>query len=161
MEHNSTATSLNLMHDIIVPSTVSFWPLAPGWYALSLLLLMYMLHLGLKLRDEHRVNRYRREALQELVALVKSEGAEEIERLLNLMKRVALQHFGRERVASLSDVPWWEFVEKHSKVKIDNALRTLSQEVLYGSDVEVDKEAVEKMRALTKRWINTHGASDD
>ena len=161
MDHNMTATSLDLMHDIVVPLAVSFWPLAPGWVALSLLILTYILHLGLKLRAKHHANRYRREALQELVALAKSEGAVEIERLLYLMKRVALQHFGRERVASLSDAPWWEFIEKHSQVKIDNALRILSQEVLYSSDVEVAKEAVEQMRSLTKLWINTHRASDD
>lgn len=161
MDHNSTATSLDLMHDIIVPPAVSFWPLAPGWYVLSLLLLTYSLYLGLKLRAKYRANRYRREAMQELVSLAKSEGAGEIERLLKLMKRVALQHFGRERVASLSDTLWWEFVEKHSNVKIDNALRTLSQEVLYSSDVEVANESVEKMRVLTKLWINTHGVSDD
>ena len=161
MDQNMTATSLDLMHDILVPPAVSFWPLAPGWIALALLILMYLLHLGLKLRAKHRANRYRREALQELVALVKSEGAEEIKRLLNLMKRVGLQYFGRERVASLSNAPWWEFVENHSKVKIDNTLRNLSQEVLYSSDVEVDKEMVEKMKVVTKLWINTHGASDD
>ena len=161
MDQNMTATSLALMHDIVVPPAVSFWPLAPGWYALALLLLTYILYLGLKLWAKYRVNAYRREAREELLSLAKNEGSEEIERLLNLMKRVGLQHFGRERVASLSDVRWWEFVEKHSNVKIDKALRTLSQEVLYSSDVEVSKESVEKMRSLTKLWIHTHGASDD
>ena len=161
MDQNMTATSLDLMHDILVPPAVSFWPLAPGWFALALLFLTTMLHLGLKLWAKYRANSYRREALQELVTLAKSESVEEIVRLLNLMKRVALQHFGREKVASLSDVHWWEFVEKHSSVKIDNSLRALSNEVLYSSNVEVTKEAVEKMSTLTKLWINTHGASDD
>lgn len=161
MEHNMTATSLDLMHDIIVPPAVSFWPLAPGWYALALLLLATMLHLSLKLWAKYRANSYRREALQELVALANTESAEEIVRLLNLMKRVALQHFGREKVAALSDVYWWEFVEKHSDVKIDKSLRILSNEVLYSSNVEVTKEAVKKMSTLTKLWINTHGVSDD
>ncbi len=161
MDQNMTATSLDLMHDILVPPAVSFWPLAPGWFALALLFLTTMLHLGLKLWAKYRANSYRREALQELVTLAKSESVEEIVRLLNLMKRVALQHFGREKVASLSDVHWWEFVEQHSKVKIDNTLRIVSQEVLYSSGAEVSKEAVEKMRTLTKLWINTHGASDD
>jgi len=161
MDQNITATSLDLMHDILVPPAVSFWPLAPGWFALALLFLTTMLHLGLKLWAKYRANSYRREALQELVILAKSESVEEIARLLNLMKRVALQHFGREKVASLSDVHWWEFVEQHSKVKIDKPLRIVSQEVLYSSGVEVSKEAVEKMSTLTKLWINTHGALDD
>ncbi len=161
MDQNMTATSLDLMHDILVPPAVSFWPLAPGWFALALLFLTTMLHLGLKLWAKYRANSYRREALQELVTLAKSESVEEIVRLLNLMKRVALQHFGREKVASLSDVHWWEFVEQHSKVKIDNTLRIVSQEVLYSSGAEVSKEAVEKMSTLTKLWINTHGVLDD
>lgn len=161
MDQTTTATSLDLMHDIVVPPAVSFWPLAPGWIALILILVTYMLHLALKLWANYRVNVYRREALHELFALAKAEGTEEIERLLMLMKRVGLQHFGREKVASLGDAHWWEFVEAHSRVKIEKSLRLLSQEVLYSPDIKVDTESVEKMRTLTKLWINTHGVSDD
>lgn len=161
MDKNMTATSLDLMHDIVVPPAVSFWPLASGWIALVLILVAYMFHIGLTLWTKHRLNSYRREALQELLTLAKNDGVEETERLLTLMKRVALQYFGRERVAALSDTAWWEFVEAHSKVKIDQPLRLLSQEVLYSSDVKVDKDAIEKMRTVTKLWIKTHGASDD
>jgi len=161
MDQNMSATSFDLMHDIIVPPAILFWPLAPGWFALVLLLLSAMFHIGLRLWMKYRANAYRREALQELVTLVSTNGTDEVVRLLTLMKRVALQHFGREKVASLSDVYWWEFVEQHSKVKIDDALRTLSQEVLYGSCIEVSKESVENMNRLTKLWINTHGVLDD
>jgi hypothetical protein len=161
MEQNLTATSLDLMHDIVVPPAVTFWPLAPGWLALVLMLVMYMLHLALKRWAEYRANGYRREALQELETLAENADAGEIERLLILMKRVALQHFGREKVASLADARWWEFVETHSKVKVAQPLRLLSREVLYRPDVKVELEAVEKMRTLTKLWINTHGVSDD
>ncbi len=159
MEHNSTAGSLELMHDIIVPPAISFWPLAPGWYALALILLAYVLHLALKLWTKYRENAYRREALDELS--LTQEGTAEMKRLLTLMKRVALQHFGRKNVAALSDTSWWEFVEQHSRVKVESTLRLLSQKVLYSSDVQVTTEALAKMREITKIWIKTHGALDD
>jgi len=159
MEHNSTAGSLDLMHDIIVPPAISFWPLAPGWYALALIVLAYVLHLALKLWTQYRENAYRREALDELS--LNEEGTAEMERLLTLMKRVALQHFGRENVAALSGTLWWEFVEQHSKVKVESSLRLLSQKVLYSSDVQVTTEALAKMKKITKIWIKTHGALDD
>ena len=159
MEHNSTAGSLDLMHDIIVPPAISFWPLAPGWYALALILLAYVLHLALKAWTKYRENAYRREALDELS--LTEEGTAEMKRLLTLMKRVALQHFGRKNVAALSDTSWCEFVEQHSRVKVESDLRLLSQKVLYSSDVQVTTEALAKMRKITKVWIKTHGALDD
>jgi len=159
MEHNSTVGSLALMHDIIVPPAISFWPLAPGWYALALILLAYVLHLALKSWTKYGENAYRREALDELS--LTEEGTAEMKRLLTLMKRVALQHFGRKNVAALSDTSWWEFVEQHSRVKVESELRLLSQKVLYSSDVQVTTEALAKMREVTKIWIKTHGALND
>ena len=161
MEHNTTVVSLDMMHDIIVPPAISFWPLAPGWYAFFLLLLAYGFHIALKLWAKYRENAYRREALRELVALVEKENTLEIKRLLTLMKRVALQNFGRESVASLSDTLWWEFIEQHSQVKIDKYLRNLSQKVLYSSDVSVSGEDIVVMTGVVKVWIKTHGALDD
>ena len=161
MDQNSTVVSLDSMHDIIIPHAISFWPLAPGWYALSLVVLAYGVHLTLKSWTRYRANAYRREALNELVSLVEKDNTLEMKRLLTLMKRVALQKFGRENVAALSDTLWWEFVEQHSEVKIETRLRYLVQDVLYGSDLVVSIDDIANMRAIAKVWIETHGALDD
>jgi hypothetical protein len=51
--------SLSSLHDIIIPAPVSFWPLALGWYALGVLLLVYLFHFSLKLWNHYRANAYR------------------------------------------------------------------------------------------------------
>jgi hypothetical protein len=119
MESNITlSTSLDQMHDIIIPPSVSFWPLAPGWYALALLVVTYGFYVGLKYWFTYQKNLYRREALEVLDALQEEDASQEISILLGLMKRVGLQHYGRERVAALSDDAWWDFMETHSKAKV-------------------------------------------
>ena len=162
MESNVTlSASLDQMHDIIIPSAVSFWPLAPGWYALALLVLAYGIHLGLKLWTTYQQNLYRREALEVLSMLDEENANKEINSLLGLMKRVALQCFGREKVAALSDDAWWDFMETHSKAKVGVEVRELSQKILYSPHAEASTEDVKILAKVAKVWITTHKGEDD
>jgi hypothetical protein len=72
------------------------------------------------------------------------------------MKRVALQHFGRSQVASLSDTLWWDFVEKHSKVKISHALRLYATAILYNPQHSSQEEQKQRLKTIAKLWIQTH-----
>ena len=163
MEHNVTVNaSLDQLHDIIIPPAVSFWPLAPGWYALSLLVLAYGIYIGLKLWSSYQKNLYRREALEVLSGMQSGEDAnKEISTLLGLMKRVALQCFGREKVAALSDDAWWDFMEKHSKAKVGIDVRELSQKILYSPNAQASAEDVKILKKVVKVWITTHKGEDD
>ena len=166
MEHNVSAeinASLDQLHDIIIPPAVSYWPLlAPGWYALVLLVLAYGIHIGLKYWAAYQKNLYRREALNVLSKMQTGEDTnKEINTLLGLMKRVALQCFGREKVAALSDDAWWDFIEKHSKAKVGVEVRELSQKILYSPNAEATAEDVKLVSKVAKVWITTHKGEDD
>lgn len=162
MENNVTViTSLDQMHDIIIPSAVSLWPLAPGWYALLLLVLTYGIHAALKYWSLYQKNLYRREALEVLSSLDTEDASKAINSLLGLMKRAGLQHFGREKVASLSQNEWWDFVERHSKAKADKQIRELSQKILYTPDAEASREELKAFSKVAKVWINTHHGETD
>ncbi len=163
MENNVTVNaSLDQLHDIIIPPAVSFWPLAPGWYALALLVLAYGIHVGLKYWTAYQKNLYRREALEVLSKMQSGEDTnKEINTLLGLMKRVALQCFGRKKVAALSDNTWWDFMEKHSKTKVDVEVRELSQKILYSPNAQASVEDVKMLKKVAKVWITTHKGEDD
>lgn len=162
MENNVTLiASLDQMHEIINPPAVSFWPLAPGWVALALLLLTYVIHVGLKYWSSYQKNLYRREALDVLSSLGEENASQEINTLLGLMKRVGLQHFGRQKVASLSQNAWWDFVEKHSKAKAGTQIRELSQKILYAPNTEATAEEVKAFSKVAKVWIHTHQGKTD
>ncbi len=161
MEGNDTVDlnntgSLDLMHDILVPPALSFWPLASGWYLVFGLLLAFVSHKGLQMYRGYQSNLYRREALAELVHLKNSAKNEKTVLLLGLMKRVALQHFGRDKVAALSHDAWWDFMESHSKVKVENVLRTYTQALLYDVNVKHDSKQIQKLESITATWIKTH-----
>lgn len=151
------STSLDQLHDIIIPPEIPMWPLAPGWYALGILVLTYGLYIGMTLWAEYQQNLYRREALRSLAQIhTGKDSNREIITLLSLMKRVALQHFGREKVAALSDDEWWEFIEKHSKAKVSKDIRELSQKILYLNNIQATPENVNEVVKVAKVWINTH-----
>ncbi len=158
MENNITVnTSLNLLHDIIIPPAISNWPLAPGWYALALLVFAYGFHVGIRYWDRYQTNLYRREALQILDKVKLEENSTlQINSLLSIMKRVGIQHFGRKDVASLSHNEWWDFVEKYSKVNAGTDIRELSQKVLYSPNVKITHNDVEAFSKVAKVWIDTH-----
>jgi hypothetical protein len=163
MENNVTVNaSLDQLHDIIIPPAVSYWPLAPGWYALGLLIVAFSVHLGMKYWAVYQKNLYRREALEVLSKMQSGEDTnKEINTLLGLMKRVALQHFGREKVAALSDDAWWDFMEKYSKVKVGTEVRELSQKILYSPNAQASVEDVKMLKKVAKVWITTHKGEDD
>ena len=158
--------SLDLLHDIIVPQSVGYFPPASGWIALVLLLLSYGFYWYIKKQKLYQSNLYRRQALQEWQKIQNEKSLlEQSQALLLLIKRVGLQHFGREKVAHLSADKWWDFVQKHSKVKIDNTLRELIHEILYNPTASISKEQNETIATLTEVWIETHqkknGESND
>lgn len=108
-------SSLSQMHDVVIPTAVSWWPLAPGWYGLAVLILVAAIWRLLRWMRHYRANAYRRQAVAAISALdastqgVSAEDASELKRLL---KRTALTSFGREPVASLSGSAWWQWLDR-------------------------------------------------
>jgi len=156
---NSTENnaSLDLLQDIIVPHGVEYFPPASGWIAVMLLLAAYGFYWYSKRQTLHRSNLYRRQALVELET-IQSSGTlvEQSHSMLLLLKRVALQHFGREMVATLSGESWWDFVEQHSNLSIDSTERKLYQDLLYTPNPSITKEQRDTLARVSRVWIESH-----
>jgi hypothetical protein len=92
------------------PAPPGFWPPAPGWWALALLLAA-ALSAGLLLWRNPR-RRLRRAALGELrlIRRTASDLAGAARELENLLRRYALAVFGRDAVARLSGDAWLAFL---------------------------------------------------
>ena len=106
-----------------------------------------------------RANRYRREAMSELVQLLENWHQNEddhayLEALQKLLKRAALTSFPREDVASLTGEAWVQFLDRttgshnfsigEAEVLIDGT---------YRPDISVD---VETLHLVAKSWIQKH-----
>lgn len=104
------------LRDIHLPAPPPWWPPAPGWWFLGLLLLVLLLVLGWYLvRAWQRRQRWR--ALQLTLQrierdLIERPGPAQLAALSALLKRIALQRFPHEQVASLSGYAWLAFLDR-------------------------------------------------
>jgi len=101
-----------------LPASVSWWPPAPGWWLLAVLLLVSAAVLTGYLVHRHRGRAAARLALSELGALREQLAAGQgtavfLPALSRLLRRFALARFPRARVAGLAGDPWLSFLDLH------------------------------------------------
>jgi hypothetical protein len=100
-------SSLERLHDVIVPGPVPWWPPAPGWLVVGVALVMILGWWLIRAIRYWQSNTYRREAVA-LLDKIDGSGAE----LATLIKRVALSAYPRELVASLTGEQWLAFLDR-------------------------------------------------
>ena len=160
MNRTIEEASLDNLHGIIVPEAIGFFPLAPGWYVVALLFLALLFHFMFKGYKAYKKSLYKREALKELETYEQSN-KEELIALLSLAKRVGIAAYGRNVIAKLSDDSWWDFLEQHSKVRVDRKLRVALSKLLYDASYSVDNALYMDIKALVTVWIKTHKRGKD
>jgi hypothetical protein len=104
------------LRDIHLPTPVSWWPPAPGWWLVAVLLALGCGGLAWGWRQWRRgaVRRRSRQVLRALFREYHQRG--EAGRLLQglslLLRRIALSHYPREQVAGLVGMAWLEFLDR-------------------------------------------------
>jgi hypothetical protein len=96
---------LDKLHDFYQPPPPAWTPQTAGWYVLFVIAGLLVIWAAVHLIRKWFANRYRREALRELVLLQPSEFSE-------LLKRTALAAWPRETAASLSGDAWLRFLDE-------------------------------------------------
>ena len=160
LQNQNTASieSLNL-GSLYEPDAIGFSFQSPGWYILAGILFLVVVYFFILWARDYVKNAYRREALKNLSAIEAGIGQhkekESLQDALVLLKIVAIQTFGREKVAPLSGSDWLGFLEERGK---DTPFLKYSAAIsasLYRSE-EPGKKEVENIMDLSKRWIITH-----
>ena len=114
------ADVLAQLKDIHLPDSIGWWPLAPGWYGLMLMILITAVALASLLRKRHRNALAKNQALKLLnsytVQYEKDRNAQLASaRISELLRRVALVYYPRAVVASLHSEAWIEFLNETGK----------------------------------------------
>jgi len=154
--------SLANLHDIVVPDPVPWWPPAPGWYVLGLVLLLFVGWAAVAIHRRRRARRYRGTAMIELAVLEAGvrdpeRRADALEALPALLKRTALACWPRDQVASLSDVDWWRFLDDSAggdafSKTYGEILRT----VAYDRQTTVPDGQLQGLLDAVRHWIRRH-----
>ena len=141
-------TSLDRLHDIVLPTAVPWWPPAPGWYVLLGLLTLATSWLVWRFWQRWRANAYRRAALHELTAL------QDAPAMAELLRRTALAVAPRAVVAAKTGDAWADWLVAQSAEAMSPEVRQLLSVGVYGPPVP-DRE-VSALRDYAARWISRH-----
>ncbi|MFK7864056.1 MAG: DUF4381 domain-containing protein [Pseudohongiellaceae bacterium] len=150
--------------DIHLPEPVSFWPPAPGWWVLALLLLIAAIWLIRKVRTRTVLKRIKSQAISELTACYErysnsssQEPASLKLRYVNeangVLKRVALVHFSDNAVAGLGGSEWVNFIRANGNASLlDEAIADALSHGRFKTTIEVDVDAFHEFGLV---WITS------
>jgi hypothetical protein len=142
------------LRDIHLPEPVGWWPPAPGWWLLVLVLLAVIGFLLWQWRRQQRGERPLELALSELEYLQGKYGANTKDLLREvsvLLRRVAISQYGRETVSGLTGAAWVKFLDdKAGRPLFGKRLAHLLTEVPYRPETQADTNALVQSVRL---WI--------
>ena len=151
--NSSPLTGIDL-HDIHGAPPPDFWPPAPGWWILALIVLVALSVLVWRGVISWRRRRQRARILSELNALSTDSTEQLATRLSMLLRRVALMCFARQEVAPLSGQAWLMFLDRTGGNGefvngVGNVLATAPYRSAPAAN-EIDNDA---LVALARQWL--------
>jgi len=145
---------LSQLRDIHAAPAVSWWPPAPGWWILALLLLVLLFWLGRRLLARIRAHQRRKQMLgwvDHLNANIDPQRDPQgyLSTLNRIFKLVALRAFPEQHCAALAGQDWADFLSSQSA----ESLNVLASGP-YDPAPQFDADT---MSELTRSWIKQHG----
>lgn len=111
---------LTQLRDIHLPDPVGWWPLAPGWYVLMIVLLLILMFISYRIY-QRQVNGLAKNKALGLLKIYKDQYDKDRNaqiasaRISELLRRVALVYYPRAQVASIHGDDWIQFLNTTSK----------------------------------------------
>ncbi|GAB4391967.1 MAG: DUF4381 domain-containing protein [Gammaproteobacteria bacterium] len=155
----TTPNPLANLQDIVTPHGVDWWPLAPGWYFMGLVIVLLLIVAILRLYQQWSQKSAKRQALRELEHLTQRLTQRQIStqqlfaQLAMLLKRVALVYFPHSQVAGLQGSAWLAFLDRSGATQ--DFTRGKGQCFLTApyQAHEVSTQQAQEAVLLAKRWI--------
>lgn len=147
------------LRDIHSAPAVPWWPPAPGWWVLAVLLLAVLLWFGRQLLARYRVRQRRRQMLGWIDRLNATVDPHKdphayLSALNRVFKVVALRAFPEQHCAAMAGHEWTEFLHLHLHAKqSDGALSVLASGP-YNPAPQFDSAIISD---LARAWIKQHG----
>ena len=147
--------ALAQLRDIHLPPSISWWPMAPGWYLVLLIALVLILYLACYLHKKNRHAKPKKQALA-LLEIYKQDYERDKNtqvtsaRISELLRRVALVYFPRSQVASIYGEDWIGFLKNTSEGIEFQQLKVLLLELPFKPSEEVNLQPLIK---AAESWI--------
>lgn len=146
-----SSTSLEQLHDIILPESISWWPMAPGWNLLLFIVACCAFYGIVTVRRRWKANAYRRIALKELQAATSILAVSEI------LRRTALTFTPRSTLAVQTGPDWPDWLCKTASLSLHP--QVAEQLSLGAYQVDADKpQDIRELKQFARQWILSHRA---
>lgn len=140
------------LSDIHLPDPISGWPLAPGWWLLTLLLPIIAWLTGRWLRRHQRDPK--RLALYQLTTLEKDaimSASDKGKGVSILLRRACITVYGRPETARLTGEPWLDFLDQGLEERpFSQGVGRVLLDAPYRPDFQGD---LTPLFALCRRWL--------
>jgi hypothetical protein len=117
--HNNTHTEIQLPAGNKIYGTPSIWPLATGWWVVIILLIATLCFASYKIYRYRQMKQQQDAILNALNTLAKTLQRDKsntaLTQMNQLLRRLALMHFPRQQVASLTGKKWLLFLDETGK----------------------------------------------
>ncbi|PUA30039.1 MAG: hypothetical protein B0W54_05790 [Cellvibrio sp. 79] len=151
---------LDQLADIHLPDSVSWWPLAPGWWAILALLILALVAVFLW-RRHLKQNRYRKLAQQELDTIYSNyQNTQNATAFLHeisvLLRRTALTAYPKSFNASIKGQAWLEWLDR---VYVNPAMQfnsAIGQQLLTASYQKNPQIEATALYHLCRNWLSQH-----
>ncbi len=144
------------LHDIHLPEAIGWWPLAIGWYVLAVLLLLSVF-VGLYTLHRRQQHAYPKRQALRLLEQYQQQHQQSADshmisaRISELLKRVALAYFPRDKVAALQGAEWIEFLNRTGTGVEFHQVSYELLELPYQS--KPDQQGLDTLFLMAQRWI--------
>jgi hypothetical protein len=152
----AVAETLARLRDYRLPEPVGWWPPAPGWWLLGLVVLVALAVAAVWITRRRRRRAAARAAARELTHLRTAYDADRdagalLRRLSTLLRRFALAQWPRDQVAGLNGDAWLAFLDLHGG---DGQFRDGPGRCLADGPYRRDADVpVDELLHLVDRWL--------
>ena len=152
---NTPNTSELPLRPIHFPDPIGWWPPALGWWVLGALMVVIIgiLMLWYFKRQSNKQRLAVQQALKELDAIERqyqNDKRQLVQAISALLRRVAMQQYGRTQTAGLAGADWAEFLQRAGRQKMSAELATALSEMPYRPVEDVNSaQLIQQVRV----WI--------
>ncbi|MEM1111182.1 MAG: DUF4381 domain-containing protein [Pseudomonadota bacterium] len=139
---------LSALQPLREPVGIAWWPPAPGWWVLLLLVCAATAFLTWQQWQRWQAKAYLRHAAKRLASFDKM-GPRYHAEVNALLKAVALRSYGPEQVAALNGEAWLAFLDRSGSQAFPPSFATAP----YHSQTAMDREA---LHSAASQWLKSH-----
>jgi hypothetical protein len=140
------------LKDIHLPDPIGWWPPAPGWWLLALLVpLLFALTASWRRRRRFDPKRLAMQQLLDLQKLPNMTPSDKVKAMSVLLRRVSITLYGRPEAARLAGEDWLEFLDEGLQDRpFSRGVGRVLLDAPYRPDYSGD---LAPLFALCQRWL--------